>query len=134
MVGAIHPMRRPVFQYACLLAVLAVTLVYQVRALKYQLPHLFPRASQILSLSAERNGLEVSSTYTAAVRRAGVRDGDILVALNGKPLTGIGMFGQTVARAHPGEKLLLTIRTLAVHRLESERSMFSFPLSCRYFA
>ncbi len=118
-------MKRPVLQYACLSAVLAVTAVYQVRAIEYQLPRPFSigRASyRPLELSAERDGLEIAWTHSSLLR-AEVHHGDILVAVDGKPLTGIGMFGQAVARTHPGEKLLLTVRTPDSHHPSAARTV-----------
>jgi phosphoserine phosphatase RsbU/P len=104
-------MKRPVVQYACLLALLIIAVIYQVRMMEFRMPQWFPHAQPIyrpLVLSPEPLGLAVSSARSS-VHNAGIRDGDILLAIDGKPLTGIDMYAQAVERAQGGQKLRFTV-------------------------
>jgi sigma-B regulation protein RsbU (phosphoserine phosphatase) len=69
--------------------------------------------------------------------RAGLKDGDRLLSVNGRPLTGTAIFGEELTRSHPGDVMTVTVlrneaghdpveKTFSVHLIHSPRPEFSW--------
>jgi phosphoserine phosphatase RsbU/P len=96
----------PIFEYLCLALLFALASVYQIRSAMYAFPnyfHLKVAAYPFVPVYAKgRAGLQF---VTRSARQAGLQDNDILLAVNGRPLTGLAVFGETIRTAKPGETL-----------------------------
>jgi sigma-B regulation protein RsbU (phosphoserine phosphatase) len=104
-------MKRHAIQYVGLLALLAITIVYQVRSLEFHFPEWFPHAEAIypvLALTPGPRGLTVAWEHSSAAK-AGIHDGDILIAANGRSVSGKVAFAHMLEQAHTGEKLRFTM-------------------------
>jgi phosphoserine phosphatase RsbU/P len=93
-------------QYVLLALVFVIAATYQagltvevVRGLKVDVPDFE------LELGSARIGL-----VKPVVEAAGLRKGDVLLAVNGRPYTGTAVIGQEQAKAAPGTALMLTVR------------------------
>jgi sigma-B regulation protein RsbU (phosphoserine phosphatase) len=102
----------PILQYVCLAIVLAAACAYQGRAILYAFPnYLHVCAPQWPFVPGYSHGQPHVDFVVPAARRAGVKEGDILVAVNGRPLTGLAVFGEAMRLAKPGD--VLTVEVLS---------------------
>ncbi len=97
----------PILRYICLGGLLIGVLLYQVRVAidilpgeKVNVPSIEPATA---SASLERVSLEAE--------KAGLHQGDVLLAINGKPYTGTAVLSLAIARARPGENVYVTVRS-----------------------
>ncbi len=62
-------------------------------------------------LNPDPQGVEVTSfTDGSAAQAAGVRAGDVIVSVNGRPISGFGDIKIALWRLHPGERVVLEVR------------------------
>ncbi|HEY6271808.1 MAG TPA: GAF domain-containing protein [Terriglobales bacterium] len=105
--------RRPPTLLYFLLAVLAVfTLSYEVRLTYQNLPQWFGRNdAPVRPFFAEDIGTEpiTISFLTHEAAQAGLKAGDELVAVNGKPVVGTFVFGEAMHKARAGDVLRVTV-------------------------
>ena len=99
------PTQRPLFLYSLLVALFAITLLYQVRYLpdvvrndRIQSPFFF--------VDSGSNRIALA---TPEARAYGVFTGDRLLAVNGVPFTGSGVLGRARAERKPGVPMEVTI-------------------------
>jgi sigma-B regulation protein RsbU (phosphoserine phosphatase) len=99
------PTRRPFFLYSLLVALFAITLLYQVRYLpdvvrndRIQSPFFF--------VDSGSNKITLATPET---REYGVHTGDRLLAVNGVPFTGSSVLGRARAERKPGVPMEVTI-------------------------
>jgi phosphoserine phosphatase RsbU/P len=96
-------------RYVILALFFAATCLYQVRATYYAFPELFGHvAVQWPFLASYNGGVPITSFTTAAPSDEGMRDKDILVAIDGRPFTGLKVLGEAVSAAHPGDTMSVT--------------------------
>ncbi len=99
--------RSSAFRYAiiaCLLVATASLFVQSARTALHQVPSAVPKflpkySSPIVSLA------------DAKAAAAGIHRGDILVAINHRPYTGMAVFWQALREAAPGSVMLVTVRS-----------------------
>jgi sigma-B regulation protein RsbU (phosphoserine phosphatase) len=102
----------PVVQYVCLAALFAITCSYQVRATIAAFPAFFSPDSAEWPFHPEySHGQPVAEFVGEEAQQAGLRENDVLVAVNGRRFTGTAVFGEAIAAAKPGERLEVTART-----------------------
>lgn len=106
--------RRPTALYVALSLLAAFTFAYEVRLCYQRFPAWFGNHT-----AAERpffvdtdgtSPLEVSFVVPAA-RQAGIKNGDALVSINGRPIRGTADFGEAMAAAREGDVLRVTVRS-----------------------
>ncbi len=107
-------MKRPILQYSCLVVLLVLSVVYQVRRAEIRFPQWFGRENQVgspflLDSQGEEPAFRIIFLHPNA-REAGLGEGDTLVALNGRPVTGWVTLTDALAAARPGDLLLVTVR------------------------
>jgi sigma-B regulation protein RsbU (phosphoserine phosphatase) len=120
----------PIFQYLCLAVLFAVASAYQGRAILYAFPdYLHVSAPQWPFVPDYSNGQPHIDFVSVPARDAGAKEGDILVAVNARPLTGLAVFGEAMRLAKPGDLLTVDLLTpgepaprSASFRLEQRRS------------
>jgi sigma-B regulation protein RsbU (phosphoserine phosphatase) len=96
----------PIFQYACLALLFALASVYQIRAVMFAFPNYFQLKVAAFPFVADyEKGRAVLRFVTKSARQCGLRNNDILLAVNGHPLTGLAVFGEAIRTAKPGETL-----------------------------
>lgn len=118
----------PIFQYLCLAVLFAVASAYQGRAILYAFPAYFHvSAPQWPFVPNYSNGQPHIDFVGETARHAGVKEGDILVAVNARPLTGLAVFGEAMRLAKPGD--VLTVDVLSPGEPASRSA--SFPLEQR---
>ena len=102
----------PVFQYICLAVLFSIACSYQVRATIAAFPQFFtPNSAEWPFLPEYSHGQPVAEFVRTEGQQAGLRENDVLVALNGRAFTGTAAFGEALASAKPGDKLEVTART-----------------------
>jgi phosphoserine phosphatase RsbU/P len=99
----------PIVRYICLAALLLGVLLYQVRVAIDILPGEKVNVPSIEPATASAS-LE---TVSPEAEKAGLRRGDVLLAINGKPYTGTVVLGKAIARARPGQNIFVTVRSAA---------------------
>lgn len=106
------PRKAPIVQYVCLSVLFLLAAGYQVRSVFYSFPDYFhQRLSSYPFVVNYANGKPHAQFVDEAGRRAGVRENDVLIAVNGRPLTGLGVFGEAIHDAKPGDLLLVRVVT-----------------------
>jgi sigma-B regulation protein RsbU (phosphoserine phosphatase) len=105
--------KRPVVQYVCLAVVCVVAVAYQVRSMEYRFPRWFGQTDAPMwpfRAYGDDNSLSFSIAYLhASAKQAGLHEGDILLAVNGKPMTGKAVWGEAIARAKTGDTVTVTV-------------------------
>jgi phosphoserine phosphatase RsbU/P len=102
----------PIFQYACLAIVLAAACSYQVRATVFAFPeYLHVPAVEWPFIPIHSNGQPRVEFVVPAAQQAGVKENDILVSVNGRPFTGLAVYGEAIGEAKPGDILTATVQT-----------------------
>ena len=104
--------RWPLAQYVALGVLFLMAVTYETRYSEYAFPDWFGRtnaANWAFLVGVTNNDLSISYLRPEA-KAAGLREGDTLVAVNGKPVTGTAVVGQAIAHAHGGDVLEVTVR------------------------
>jgi len=103
--------QRPVAQYVALAVLFILVVVYQVRFTEYRY-RLFGRPNVVqwpFLVGVGSNDMTIGFLRPVA-EGAGLRAGETLVAVNGKPVTGTAVYGEIIAHAHAGDRLKVTVR------------------------
>jgi phosphoserine phosphatase RsbU/P len=103
----LHPPRsRPVWRYLLLGVVFTLSVAYQlslslavIRSLHINVPY--------LAMAEASAKVAVASV---AANSAGIKRGDILLAVNGRPYNGLAVLAQEQSKATPGSKLVLSLK------------------------
>jgi len=102
----------PFLQYICLALLFVVAASYQVRSVLYAFPAYFHRQAAANPLVANyENGHPVAQFVGLSAQRVGVKEGDILLAVNGRPFRGLAVFGEAMRLARPGDSLTVEVLT-----------------------
>jgi len=106
------PKKPATLQYICLAILFVLVCAYQARAMLYYFPEMFHHQAV---------GWPFIPTYTAGEPHAtfvlpngidaGIKEGDILVAINGRPFTATAVYGEAIAHAAAGDSMQVTVRT-----------------------
>jgi phosphoserine phosphatase RsbU/P len=104
--------KRPVARYVALALLFVMATAYEVRVTEYHFPGWFgrPNATRWPFLVGEGSDDMTIDFLTPVAKAAGLRAGETLVAVNGKPVTGTAVFGEAIAHAHGGDPLVVTVR------------------------
>lgn len=114
--------------YLCLAILFAISAAYQVRAALYSFPYYFHVSEVAWPFYPNySHGQPHLSFVIPAAAEAGVKENDVLVAVNGQPFTGLAVFGEAVRHARPGDTLNVSVRSPEDSRLHSA----SIPLQPR---
>jgi hypothetical protein len=115
-------MKRPTLHYVALSALFVCAVTYQVPVAEYRFPRWFHRTNAVEGPFYPDVGPEGVSVHflSGEAREAGLKDGDRLVAVNGRPLTGTAVYGEALARARPGEVMALVSRMDSITTLPAE--------------
>src|SRR5277367_439373 len=103
----------PILQYVCLAILFALASAYQIRAMIYAFPNYFHvTAAQYPFTFAVDYGKDQPSLQfvISSARQAGVENNGILLAVNGRPLTGLAVYGEAIRTAKPGDPLRIEFR------------------------
>jgi phosphoserine phosphatase RsbU/P len=102
----------PILQYVCLALLFALASAYQVRSALYSFPGYFHRqAAANPFVPNYAKGRPVAQFVGASAQRVGVKKGDILLAINGRPFRGLAVFGEAIRLAKPGDALTVEVLT-----------------------
>jgi sigma-B regulation protein RsbU (phosphoserine phosphatase) len=105
--------RRPRALYVVLLVLAAFTFAYEVRLAYQQFPGLFGyRDAPGRPFFLETHGTDPIqiSFVEANARQAGLKNGDTLLTINGRPVVGAADFGEAMAAARAGDVMRVTVR------------------------
>jgi phosphoserine phosphatase RsbU/P len=102
--------KQPILPYICLAIMFGAACAYQVRATLYA----FPDYLHVLAVSWPffpdySHGQPHVEFVREAALKAGVKENDILVSVNGRPFTGLAVFGEAMRLAKPGDSLTVTV-------------------------
>jgi sigma-B regulation protein RsbU (phosphoserine phosphatase) len=117
--------KSPAGQYGLLTLLLVTALAYQTRVTAYQYPHWFghpDKAASPFYVSTDASGIVIKLLAHEALA-AGARDGDELLAVQGRRVAGIAVFGEALAAARPGDVLQLALRSREGDGLQPERAV-----------
>src|SRR5580658_11182909 len=100
----------PTLQYICLALLFALASAYQIRSAMYAFPSYFHLKVAAYPFTPEyEKGRPVLQFVTKSPQQAGLQNNDILLAVNGHPLTGLYVFGEAVRTAEPGGTLTVQV-------------------------
>jgi phosphoserine phosphatase RsbU/P len=106
------PKKPATLQYICLSILFVFACAYQVRATIYYFPEYFHvRAVGWPFIPAYTEGRPLATFVLPNALEAGVKEGDILVAINGRPFTGTAVYGDEIARAKAGDTMQVAVQT-----------------------
>jgi sigma-B regulation protein RsbU (phosphoserine phosphatase) len=95
-----------ILQHVCLALLFALASVYQIRSVVYAFPNYFHlKVAAYPFVTNYEKGRPVLQFVTKSARQFGVQNNDILLAVSGRPLTGLAVFGEAIRTAKPGETL-----------------------------
>jgi sigma-B regulation protein RsbU (phosphoserine phosphatase) len=95
-----------ILQYICLALLFALASAYQIRSAMYAFPNYFHLKVAAYPFTPEYDkGRPVLQFVTKSARQAGVQNNDILLAMNGRPVSGLAVFGEAIRTAKPGDSL-----------------------------
>ena len=120
---------RPIASYVALGAVFIAAVAYQVRFLKWQFPGWFGQGDAaawpfvLFVQPSPPTSAIVVGFLSPGAKHAGLREGDNLLAVNGRPLRGTAVYGEEMAKAHAGDLLGVTVRAGDSQSPGSERSV-----------
>jgi sigma-B regulation protein RsbU (phosphoserine phosphatase) len=106
------PKNPPILQYICLALLFVVSAGYQVRSALFSFPGYFHRqAAANPFVPNYAKGRPIAGFVGKSAQRAGVKQGDILLAVNGRPFRGLAVFGEAMRHARPGDSLKIEVLT-----------------------
>jgi phosphoserine phosphatase RsbU/P len=96
----------PILQYVCLALLFALASAYQIRSAIYAFPNYFHfKAVAYPFVPDYDKNRPVLRFVTKSAREAGMQNNDVLLAVNGLPVTGLAVFGEAIRLAQPGDTL-----------------------------
>jgi phosphoserine phosphatase RsbU/P len=102
----------PTLQYICLAILFVLVCAYQARAMRYCFPEMYHLQAVgwpfIPSYTAGQPHATFALPYALD---AGIKEADIVVAINGKPFTATALYGEAIAHAAAGDTMQVTVRT-----------------------
>lgn len=106
------PTKAPILQYFCLALLFVIASGYQIRSTLFSFPNYFHRVGASYPFyPIEVKGRPVIQFANSTARHAGVKENDVLVAINGRPLTGRAVFGEAIRKSAPGDILKVEVLT-----------------------
>lgn len=103
-------MKRSIVLYICLLILLAAAVTFQANRTRFLLSGTLGgrRVERPFATTLTPRGFTATwvSSWAAA---AGVRSGDLVTAIEGKPFTGLALLGDVMRRSRPGDTVKVTI-------------------------
>ena len=118
----------PIASSVALGALFIAAVAYQVLFLAWEFPSSFGRGAaaawpfSFVQTSPPTQAITVGFLSPEA-RQAGLKEGDVLLAVNGRPLTGTAVYGEEMAQAHAGDLLSVTVRARSSQSRASERTV-----------
>jgi phosphoserine phosphatase RsbU/P len=107
----------PITQYVCLAILFVLAAGYQLRSAMYAFPTYFRlKVVEYLFTPDYDKGRVVLRSLGEPARQAGLQANDILLSVDGQPVTGLAVYGEAIREAKPGD--LLTIRILRAGETE----------------
>jgi sigma-B regulation protein RsbU (phosphoserine phosphatase) len=98
----------PILQYVCLALLFALASAYQIRSAMYAFPNYFHfKAVAYPFVPIYDKDHAVLRFVFKSAREAGVRNDDVLLSVNGRPLTGLAVFGEAIRHSNPGDTLTI---------------------------
>jgi phosphoserine phosphatase RsbU/P len=102
----------PILRYVCLALLFVLASAYQIRSTMYSFPDYFHlQVAGYPFFPSFVNGRPLTEFVGPAAQRAGVKENDILLAVNGRPFTGLAVFGEAMRHARPRDPLTVTVLT-----------------------
>jgi sigma-B regulation protein RsbU (phosphoserine phosphatase) len=102
----------PIAQYVVLGLLFFAAGAYQARAIIAGFPGFLERnVANWPFTPGYSHGQPTAVFVTPAAYNAGVREHDVITTVNGQPFTSLAVFGEAIAEAKPGDKLIINTRT-----------------------
>src|SRR5271156_2088346 len=106
------PKKPPTLQYVCLAILFVLVCAYQARAMLYYFPEMFHhQAVGWPFIPSYTDGQPHATFVFSSGLDAGIKEGDILVAINGRPFTSTAVYGEAIANAAAGNTMQVTVRS-----------------------
>jgi phosphoserine phosphatase RsbU/P len=104
--------KQPLLQYVCLALLFALAASYQIRATLYSFPDYFHiRVAAYPFVPDYVKGQARLGFVIKTAQDAGVKENDVLLAVDGRPFTGFAVFGEAMRTSQPGDTLTVEIIT-----------------------
>ena len=106
--------KSPTLRYVLLALFFVATCLYQIRATYYAFPEFFGHVTvQWPFIASYNGGVPTAAFVTGPASDQGLRDKDILTAVNGRPFTGLKVLGEAMSAAQPGDTMSVAYRPSA---------------------
>jgi sigma-B regulation protein RsbU (phosphoserine phosphatase) len=106
------PRKPPTLQYVCLAILFVLVCAYQARAMLYYFPEMFHhQAVGWPFIPSYTDGQPRANFALPNALDAGIKEADIVVAINGKPFSATAVYGEAIAHAAAGDTMQVTVRT-----------------------
>ena len=125
---SMHRSKTPVGRLLLLAILFTAATAYQVRVAEFHCPQWFGKNRPWPPFLV--NGQDSKIGFVD--ERTGIKEGDRLLSVNGRPMTGRAVFGEEIAKSHPGETMKVTVlRSQRGQQLQKEFTLLlaSFPWS-----
>jgi phosphoserine phosphatase RsbU/P len=100
----------PILQYVCLAFLFVLASACQIRSAMYAFPNYFHfKVAAYPFTPTYDKGHPVLRFVNKSARQAGLQNGDILLAVNGRPVTGLAVFGEAIRTVKPGDTLTVQV-------------------------
>jgi len=104
--------RPPILQYMALTLLFVLAAFYQLRATVYTFPSYFHLHAAAYPFVPDYVGSRLVTQFvTPAARKAGVKENDTLLSVDGRPAIGLAVFGEAMRKARPGDTLIVEVFT-----------------------
>jgi len=102
--------KKPTLAYIILALLFAIACAYQIRATIFSFPdYLHIQAVDWPFVPRYSHGQPRAEFVNSSASRAGVKENDLLVSVNGRPFTGLAVFGEAMRPAKPGDHLTVSV-------------------------
>ena len=101
----------PILQYVCLALLFALASAYLIRSMIYAFPTYFGVTAAQYPFTADYVKGQPSLQFViSSARQAGLQNNDILLTVNGRPLTGLAVYGEAIRASKPDDPLRIEFR------------------------
>ncbi len=106
--------RKPVLQYVCLTVLFVAAMYYQIR-----LAHDIVRDTHVdVPYATTGTASAALELVLPEAQKAGLQQGDVLLAVNRTPYSGTSVLGEAISKAGPGDTIALTVQSRSgVHQV-----------------
>lgn len=109
---AMNRKKPPILRYVCLAILFTLASGYEIRSTLFSFPDYFNvKAADYPFYPIYVNGRPLAQLVAPAGQRGGVKENDVILAVNGRRLTGRAVFGEAIRRSQPADLMAVEVLT-----------------------